>query len=236
MIPLALSAVCVNLLQLVNVTGVSLTPKGPHMARFTLLAPLTLLGCTAIGALVPAHAEQVSSAYTSAAGKDCRTLSGREVDTDDEASEQLCRGPAGLVVLKNETDLRETVTVGRNAEEAGRQLAAAQGFGPFNSTTDTIEWRLGGNGKPFAMIQRWHIADNGDLDAKGRPRNEQMLVVTRLPPGAACHVAYIDVKANADANALARKAADQLARGFDCGNDKVAIICHSGRAVELAKR
>jgi hypothetical protein len=35
-----------------------------------------------------------------------------------------------------------------------------------------------------------------------------MLVITRLPPGAACHVAYVDVKANPNANAVARKAAD----------------------------
>jgi hypothetical protein len=60
--------------------------------------------------------------------------------------------------------------------------------------------------------------------------------VTRLPPGAVCHVAYIDGIANPDANDLARKAADETARGFDCGKDKVKAFGQSGRAVELALR
>jgi hypothetical protein len=61
-----------------------------------------------------------------------------------------------------------------------------------------------------------------------------MLVVTRLPPGAVCHVAYIDVTANPEANELARKAADELARGFDCKTDKVSVIGIGGRATALA--
>ena len=63
-----------------------------------------------------------------------------------------------------------------------------------------------------------------------------MLVVTRLRPGPVCHAAYIDVKANPDANELARKAADETARGFTCGKDEVKVIGASGRAVELATR
>jgi hypothetical protein len=62
-----------------------------------------------------------------------------------------------------------------------------------------------------------------------------LLVITRLPPGAACHVAYVDVKANANANDLAREAADTLARDFRCGTDKVKIFGASGRATELAR-
>jgi hypothetical protein len=49
-------------------------------------------------------------------------------------------------------------------------------------------------------------------------------------------VAYIDVKANPDANELARKAADEIARDFKCGTDAVKVIGTSGRAVELALR
>ena len=63
-----------------------------------------------------------------------------------------------------------------------------------------------------------------------------MLVVTRLPPGPVCHVAYVDVKANPDANELARKAADEVARGFRCGKDEVKVIGNSGRAAEMAVR
>lgn len=63
-----------------------------------------------------------------------------------------------------------------------------------------------------------------------------MLAVTRLPPGEVCHVAYVDVAANPNANALARRAADELARDFKCGKDEVQIAGATGRAVELAKR
>jgi hypothetical protein len=60
--------------------------------------------------------------------------------------------------------------------------------------------------------------------------------VTRLPPGAVCHVAYVDVAANPNAEELARKAADELARNFKCGTDQVKVIGASGRAVELARQ
>jgi hypothetical protein len=45
----------------------------------------------------------------------------------------------------------------------------------------------------------------------------------------------VDVHANAIANALARKAADEQARDFDCKNPPI-VIGKSGRAIELAKR
>jgi hypothetical protein len=51
-----------------------------------------------------------------------------------------------------------------------------------------------------------------------------------------CHVAYVDAKANPDANELARKAADELARDFQCGKNQVKIVGQSGRAVELLRR
>ncbi|MGM4896587.1 hypothetical protein [Tardiphaga sp. 839_C3_N1_4] len=200
------------------------------MPRVPALAvALTIL----FGAVSVAAADTIGSVYTSVADKDCRKVSNLKLDGDDYAAERTCRGLAGLVVVKNEDDLRETITVGRSASAADKEPAASQGFGPFNSTTNTIEWRVIG-GKPFAMIQRWHIADNDDPEKNGRPKSKQMLVVTRLPPGAVCHVAYIDVTANPDANEIARKAAGELARGFDCSKDKISVIGIGGRATALA--
>lgn len=194
-----------------------------------LAAALTIL----LGATSLAAAEIIGSVYTSTADKDCRKVSNLKRDGDDYAAEWTCPGPAGLVVVKSENDLRETITVGRSASAADREPASSQGFGPFNSTTNTIEWRVL-TGKPFAMIQRWHIADNDDPETNGRPKSRQMLVVTRLPPGAVCHVAYIDVSANPEANDIARKAADELARHFDCKTDKVSVVGTGGRTTALA--
>jgi hypothetical protein len=203
---------------------------GRHVTSGIAVAALF---CASFGLISPANAQTIGSSYTSTAPKDCHvTSAGNGVDG---STIRVCPGKAGLVVLVSEDDLRETVSVGRSRAAADREPAAEASFGPFNSTTTTVEWRSL-DGKPFAIIQRWHIADNGDEDKDGRPIAKPMLAVTRLPPGAVCHVAYIDVQANPDANALARKAADDFARGFDCGKDEVKVIGASGRAVALAIR
>ncbi|WP_407151602.1 hypothetical protein [Bradyrhizobium sp. ORS 86] len=193
---------------------------------------------TAVVALVsanagPAGAETISSFYTSTAPKDCRMI-GKPNDEDGSAS-RVCPGKSGFVVLINEGDLREVVSVGRNREAAAKEPAAQAWFGPFSSTGDTVEWRAA-DGKPFAIIQRWLIADNSEQDKSGSPRNRAMLAVTRLPPGAVCHVAYIDVAANPNANELARQAADDFARGFQCDKDAVKTIGQSGRSTALTRR
>ena len=185
------------------------------------------------GPISAADAQTFSSFYTSTAPKDCRVISAQ--NGVDDSTIRTCPGKAGLVVVISEDDLREAVSVGRNRAAAAKEPAAQSWFGPFNSTTHTVEWRAM-NGKPFAIIQRWHIADNSDPDKNGRPTAKPMLVVTTLPPGIVCHVAYIDAQANPNPNELARKAADELARKFECGKDEVHVIGETGRASHMAKR
>jgi hypothetical protein len=96
----------------------------------------------------------------------------------DGSTTRFCPGKSGLGVLISEDDLRETVSVGRNHQAAAREPAAQAWFGPFNSTTNTVEWRAV-DGKPFAIIQRWLIADNGDRDKEDRPIAKPMLTVTK---------------------------------------------------------
>ena len=192
------------------------------------------LGCLIallVAAFEPASAQSFGSSYTSTAPKDCRQI-GKPSELDGSTT-RVCPGKAGLIVLIAEDDLREIVSVGRNRTQAAAEPAANVWFHPFNSSEHTVEWRSA-DGKPFAIIQRWHIADGADLDAKGRPNTKAMLAVTRLPPGAVCHVAYVDAVANPNANELARQAADQFARGFNCGKDEVKVIGTSGRAIELS--
>ena len=199
----------------------------------TILVTTLTLVATSAALLLQSNAETIGSSYTSTAPKDCRVKSaGNGVD---DSTIRVCPGKNGLIVLISEDDLRETVSVGRNRLAASKEPAAETWFGPFNSTTNTVEWRAA-NGRPYAIIQRWHIADNSDRDKDDRPIAKQMLAVTRLSPGPVCHVAYVDVQANPDANELARKAADEIARSFKCDKDKVKTVGNSGRAVELVSR
>ena len=203
---------------------------GFTMTRVTCVWAAAMLLVTCLG---QADAQTIGSVYTSIAPRDCRTV-GKPSQLDGSAT-RVCPGKAGLVVLIAEDDLREVVSVGRNRQAAANEPAAERWFGPFNSTEHTVEWRMV-DGKPFAIIQRWHIADVTDPDKQGRPNTKAMLAVTRLPPRSVCHIAYVDAAANSDANELARKAADEFARDFKCGKDEVRVIGQSGRAIELVKR
>jgi hypothetical protein len=199
----------------------------------TIAATTQALVAVSAVMILQSNAETIGSSYTSTAPRDCRVKSaGNGVD---DSTVRICPGKDGLVVVISEDDLRETVSVGRNRLGASKEPAAQTWFGPFNSTTNTVEWRAT-NGWPYAIIQRWYIADNADTDKNSRPIAKPMLAVTRLSPGPVCHVAYVDVQANPDANELARKAADEFARDFKCGKDEVQVIGQSGRGVELAKR
>ena len=202
---------------------------GSHMLRLNVTLAAAFV--TAVPALIgSAAAQSFGSSYTSTAEKDCRIE-----NTGQVSSASVCPGKAGLIVLLTEDDLRQAVSVGRNRKAAENEPAAHEGFGPFNSANATVEWRVV-DGKPFAIIQRWLLADNDAPDKGGRPTDKGLLVVTRLPPGAVCHVAYVDVAANPNSNELARKAADEGARDFKCGKDEVQFVGARGRAAELAKR
>jgi hypothetical protein len=207
--------------------------KGVVMFRITTatLAILLLAMLLICSGLDRAAAQSVGSQYSSTAPKDCRQI-GKPSELDGSTT-RVCKGKGGLVVLIAEDDLREVASVGRNRNAAAEEPAAKVWFAPFNSSETTVEWRTAA-AKPFAMIQRWHIADGTDPDKQGRPNTKAMLIVTRLPPGPVCHVAYVDAIANPNANELARKAADDFARSFTCGKDEVKIVGASGRAVELA--
>jgi hypothetical protein len=198
---------------------------------FVIPAALALFAA-ASGLNSPASAQTFSSSYTSTAPKDCRSI-GKPRDPDGGTT-QVCPGKSGLVVVISEDDLRQTVSIGPTPAAAAKEPAAENWFAPFNSTANTVEWRAV-DGKPFAIIQRWLIADNDDLDKSGTPTNKPVLAVTRLPPGPVCHVAYIDGQANRKANEVARQAADEFARDFKCGKDDVKVVGEKGAAVNLAK-
>lgn len=128
-----------------------------------------------------------------------------------------CAGLPGYPVYFAEGDLRAFVSFG--AKPASRQ-AANQTLGPFNTPFEkghrraTIEWRIDTRSvgqRPHATILRYFVSRDG--------QSSQALVVTRVTETEACHVAYIDAKANDDAIMMARRIADEVAPRFDCKAD-----------------
>jgi len=179
----------------------------------------TALVAAMLGSQAAAQPTAVS-AYSSTRAANCWITGPGRVE---DSPIRVCRGKATLVVLVNKGDQRETVSVGHDRDEAAKEPAAQSSFGPFNTALPAIEWRIAG-GNPFAIIQRWRIADS---DTK------PLLVVSRLPPGEVCPVAYVDAAANPNADELARQAAGAVARGFTCGKDQVKVIGAAGRVAEL---
>ncbi len=170
------------------------------------------------------------SRYSSIVEKDCRRLNVLRIEGSEYAVSRVCSGRGGYKVFIDEEDLRETLTIGLTMRQAGKEPAAKDRFGAFNGYEDKFEWRSGSDGKPYAVIVGWSFANNDNLDTSGRPKSVRMLVVMRLPPGPVCKIAYVDRAANGDANELARKAADEIARGFKCDSDTMQMIGKSGPA------
>lgn len=159
-----------------------------------------------------AAAQQVDSAYTDVNLDQCSVIT-----ADDFGATWACPGYKGIPVMIGEGDLRFFVSYGLKSTD---EKAASQTLPPFNYLGPKIEWRLSnaeGGWKPFATILRYYTQAEPD-EPEG-----QVLVVTKLEMGATCHVAYIDARANSNANAMARDAADELAPDFDC-DDEPEII------------
>jgi hypothetical protein len=189
------------------------------------MAAIALVVATASAA----SAQNFASLYSSTAARNCKQVDAAK-NGEGAWTIWLCPGIGGYVARVTEDDLRMTVSIGRDLKSAADAPASKRQFAPFNSAHDTLEWRMT-NGVPFATIQRWFLSDASNVDKSGKPAQVAMLIVTRLNP--ACHVGYVDVHANAIANAMARKAADEHARNFDC-NDQPMVIGKRGRGIDLA--
>lgn len=170
----------------------------------------------------PAHA-QVEYAYTPLDLDKCKHKPGTE---EEDYGEWRCTGYGGIGLHVSAGDQRTYISYGRNAAD---ELAAKQTLASFNGEGKTIEWRVetlpDGKKRPFATIMRWGTTVTGGNDKQVRG---EVLVVTRLGPGGVCHVGYVDGRANADANALARRIADEHARKFRCGKDRTIALGQTG--------
>ena len=160
---------------------------------------------------IAATAGEITSAYTSF---DLETSCARIEAGDDYvfAGTWACPGFKGMDIVVSSADDRDFVGFG----EAGAQTCAfRKTFNGFNTALSPVEWRLK-NGKPFAAIERWRVVE-GETG-----KTSTWLVVTALKGSEACHVHYV-AGSYPEANAQARRAADDLAPDFDCERDEPTV-------------
>jgi len=160
--------------------------------------------------VIPAAAGEPSSVYTPFDLAKCT-----QVAAPDEyvfEGSWICPGYGGVDIFQSGADARSYAAFGKNP---AKHCAAKKTFNPFNTALSPIEWRLD-DGKPFAAIERWSIAD----DQGGQAGT--WLVVTALRGDESCPVHYV-AGSYPNANEQARRAADDLARDFDCANDVPTI-------------
>lgn len=173
------------------------------LSEFTALCGL---GAAFLGVVPAASAAGIDSAYTKIQLQNCPQVE-EAAEEGTFAGAWECPGYQGQAVYVAEGDLRMFVSFGPGAAD---EPAASQTLPNFNTVNDTLEWRLRG-GVPFATILRWFPS----LDDGGRTGS--ILIVTQLVPGGGtCQVARVDAQANANANVMARQAADTMAGSFDC--------------------
>lgn len=174
------------------------------------------LGLVALGGVLTAPVQAQSgftSAYTDLDLAQCLVL-----DADDFGASWSCPGYKGFPLMVEEGDLRFSLSYGFDADE---NSAGFQTLPPFNRLGEKLEWRLSnalGRWFPIATIVRYHTAHPETGEDFG-----QVLVVTQIQEGNSCHIAYVDARANTNANELARQAAD-AAGDFDCATDEVEVI------------
>jgi hypothetical protein len=138
----------------------------------------------------------ITSAYTKLDLDRCEVVDNRETP---QSTEWRCGGHGGTLLFVQNGDDRYDV-------DAGVQDEDALWADTFDYPGDTVEWRLK-SGEPFAIIYRLRSA-NPDV-----PASSSLIVETiGKDSKRGCRVAKID-GATADANLLARNAADALLSG-----------------------
>ncbi len=146
------------------------------------------------------------SAYTTVDLDACQVTARYE---EGSGTDWRCEGLNGVPLLVRESD-------GRFDLDAG-VTGAAPGIGPFNSLSETVEWRGPANA-PYAIIYRLR-------SATPEAPNQSWLVVETIGTTAAagCPIAIISGGVPS-ANERARDEADTRAGSFRCGRDEPTRI------------
>lgn len=146
------------------------------------------------------------SAYTTVDLDACEVTARYE---EGSGTDWRCEGLNGVPLLVRESDGRFDVDAGATG--------GAPGIGPFNSLSETVEWRGPANA-PYAIIYRLR-------SATPEAPNQSWLVVETIGTTAApgCPIAIIGGGVPS-ANERARNEADTRAGSFRCGRDEPTRI------------
>ena len=167
-------------------------------------------------------AQQVDSAYTRIG--DC-TPRNPPPGYEFLIAFTACDGRDGWTVYSGATEHSGRIAFGDRAIERQLSETPVTSVAQFSNTSETIEWRMEDSGRgwrPFATIVRWRAMRPEARSGAQRfelTTVEEYLVVSALDRrNGACHAVYVDVRQVNDANTVARRAADVMARGFECGS------------------
>ncbi len=176
----------------------------------------------------PAFSQTWDSVYTVLDPSKCQPVASG-ADARGGAAFQ-CRGPDGYPYQWQDEDGRIFLSFG---PKAGAEKAAGQTLLPFNELPrgGKIEWvfKRGGASPaaPVAAIVRFL------LPAEQQPQG-QVLVAYQIRPAQTCQIAYVDARANRNANELIRQAVYQDAGGFDCSQAPRTLGQWRAYAIEAA--
>jgi hypothetical protein len=180
------------------------------MRRLTLCCTVLAAACV-LGA--PARAQAPESVYTELLKGRCKFIS-IEKETNEEQVKR-CPGHGGAQVLTRASHTTVYLSFRWSKSRMAEDVVSGWSLG------DKVEWRGARtrNGfAPYATIVRVIVKDPDTLVGGGH-----VLAVVRIGKRDACLAAAVDISANKEANALAREAADAIARTFACGKDRPRV-------------
>jgi len=164
------------------------------MNRFV---PAFLIFASVASTAAPAEPRSV---YTDISDKACKLIPATDEPGDEDGLR--CNGPAGYTLLALSGDLRATVTL--LAPDGSEHPLEFHDVitGHFSSLGPRAEWRIGTDGKPYALIVRVYASE----DTEHPEKKTSYLAVARIGPEAICVTDRVN--GGAGDNARARAAAD----------------------------
>ena len=190
------------------------------MRRLGLCCAVLAAACMLGGATAPAQAPE--SVYTELLKGRCKFIS-IDKETNEEQVKR-CPGHGGAQVLTRASHTTVYLSFRWSKSRMAEDVVSGWSLG------DKVEWRgvrARKGFEPYATIVRVIVKDPDTLVGGGH-----VLAVMRIDKRDACLAAAVDVSANKEANALAREAADTVARTFACGKDKPRVSGAATKSTE----